>query len=563
VAPSPAPLDTPGAQGRFFEAVAGVLVTAFAGAPAGVVFVDDVHWADEASVDLLTYVVRRLGDRPLCVLLAWRAEEVPPGHRLRRLVTEMERAGRGTAVRLGPLTKGDVEQLSKAADPGAEPGLGERLFEKTQGVPLFLVEYLTALAEGREASAPSRSVRELLHARLAATSEVGRQVVAAAAVIGRPFDLDTVRETSGRSDEETVAALEELTAKRLLAETASGYEFAHDETRALVYDETSLARRRLLHRRVADALARGAHATADAGPVASVVARHYLLAGDERDAAEYFKLAGEHARRLYANAEALSHLQAALTLGHPDAASLHESIGDLHTLGGDYRAAVTSYETAAAQDDSADLAVLEHKLGTVHDRRGEWDLADSHFAAALEALADGGAARARILADRSLSAHRRGDDAEALELAEEAVAVADAAGDPRALAQAHNILGVLAKARGRVGDAREHLERSLALAETVDDAGARIAALNNLALAHGASGEFDRALELLDTALVLCASQGDRHREAALRNNVADLLHSAGRSQEAMKHLKQAVAIFAEVGEPDTMQPEIWKLVEW
>ena len=79
-----------------------------------------------------------------------------------------------------------------------------------------------------------------------------------------------------------------------------------------------------------------------------------------------------------------------------------------------------------------------------------------------------------------------------------------------------------------------------------------------------ASGNLERALELTQSALALCVYQGDRHREAALHSNLADLLHALGRSEEAMSHLKQSVSIYAEIGaEAGTLQPEIWKLVEW
>ena len=90
-----------------------------------------------------------------------------------------------------------------------------------------------------------------------------------------------------------------------------------------------------------------------------------------------------------------------------------------------------------------------------------------------------------------------------------------------------------------------------------------MAALNNLALAHRATGQLEAAIAYTRTALALCARQGDRHREAALHNNLADLLHLDGQPTEAMDHLKRAVAIFAEVGEPGTLEPEIWKLVSW
>jgi tetratricopeptide (TPR) repeat protein len=98
----------------------------------------------------------------------------------------------------------------------------------------------------------------------------------------------------------------------------------------------------------------------------------------------------------------------------------------------------------------------------------------------------------------------------------------------------------------------------------MNDPATRVAALNNLALAYGANGEIDQAVALEETALALCAALGDRHREAALHNNLADLLHAAGQAEKAMSHLKQAVSIYAEIGvEAGTVQPEIWKLVEW
>src|SRR5512135_1691439 len=101
------------------------------------------------------------------------------------------------------------------------------------------------------------------------------------------------------------------------------------------------------------------------------------------EAAEYFYRAGEYARSLYANAEALAHYQAALTAGYPDAARLHERLGDLHTLRGEYQAALQSYETAAALNRSEpdQVAHIEHKLGQVYQRQGKRDLAEAHFAA--------------------------------------------------------------------------------------------------------------------------------------------------------------------------------------
>jgi tetratricopeptide (TPR) repeat protein len=236
--------------------------------------------------------------------------------------------------------------------------------------------------------------------------------------------------------------------------------------------------------------------------------------------------------------------------------STEESVGDLHTRHGDYAKAIASYELARAKATAADRGEIEHKLADVHHRRGDWDEAEAHYKAALRGQDDLGL-RARITADWSMAAHRRGDVPRATRLAEDALAQARRADDQRALAQALNIMGILS------GD-RRRLEESLSLAGRVGDEATRIAALNNLALALGRSGEHERAIELTRQALASAATLGDRHREAALHNNLADLLHRSGRQDEAMRELRRAARLFSEIGgDEGTMQPEVWKLVQW
>jgi tetratricopeptide (TPR) repeat protein len=269
---------------------------------------------------------------------------------------------------------------------------------------------------------------------------------------------------------------------------------------------------------------------------------------------------------LYANAEALGHFQTALALGHPAAAALHEAIGDLLTLAGQYRSALGSYELAAALCSGDQLPRVEHKLGQLYCRGGDWARAESHFQSAEVELGPVGheGERARLYADWSLVAQRRGQTPRAADLAARALALAEAADDAQALLQAHNILGILATNQTQLDAAQEHLERSLALTEVLDDRAGRIAVLNNLARAYATGGQSERAFKAASAALELCVAQGDRHHEAALHNHLADLLHAAGQSEAAMVHLKQAVAIFAEVGSAaDPTQPEIWKLTEW
>ncbi len=592
--PAGAIAEGPGAQSRFYEAICQLLIALCGTSPPGVLFLDDVHWADAASLDLLGYLVRRLRNRPLFVLVSWRGKEFPPEQRLMQMLAATQRAGTGKLISLNRLDEAAVRELVQAA--AGNTVLAHRLYRETEGLPFFLVEYLAMLESdlADDVQAPDSktdlrlpmpgSVRGLLRSRLAPVSETGRQLLHTAAVIGRSFDFDILHEVSGRGEEETISALEELLARGLVIEqTATGgpvtspaaamgpvYDFSHENLRALVYDETSLARRRLLHRRVAQALLSRQRLPAAAGRASITAAQpayHFQQAGLEEVAAQYYKQAGDEARALYANAEALAHYQSALALGHADTAALREAIGDLHTLRGEYGDALANYEMAAALLGSPaepdHLARLETKLGGVYHRHGDWALAAGYFQQALNRLGDDGQ-RARLLTDWSLTAHHSGDRDQALNLAEEALSLAEAAQDSQALAQAHNILGILANSRGDGLAASQHLGRSFELADTLDDPGVKIAALNNLSLARRSAGDIDQAMALAEQALALCVELGDRHHEAALQNNLADLLHAAGQPEEAMVHLKRAVAIYADIGgEPGQWLPEIWKLTEW
>jgi DNA-binding SARP family transcriptional activator len=591
--PPAAPLNSPGAQTRFFEGVCQVLLALCAGASPGVLLFDDLEWADEASLDLLTYLVRRLHGRRLFVLAVWRSEDLASVHRLRRLLAETQRDGYGSAVQLARLDPASVHELAGTVAAGlglALETLAHRLYQETEGLPFFISEYLAALPQAAGSlesdwSMP-QGVRDILRSRLEAVDETGLQLLQTAAVIGRSFDFDTLLSASGRSEDETAATLETLVARGLIrdVEPARGaaadepvhrliYDFSHEKMRLLVYAETSQGRRRLLHQRVAEGLLRHAHGRRGLRRVAAQAAYHFRQGGRLEEAAEYSKLAGEHARALFANAEALTHFQIALALGHPNFLELEEAIGDLFTLLGNYTQALTSYQTALQhlQASVQDIGRLHHKMGDVYHRQGEWDLAENSFQAAVQSMEagiagfDSFASLSRLYADWSRTARRRDQPERALDMAAQALELAEKAGDAQALAQAHNILGMLQRSQGDLDGAITHLEQSLAIAENLPEPGIRIAALNNLSLAYADHAELDRALTYAHSALELCVLQGDRHREAALHSNLADLYHSSGDEAQSMSHLKQAVVIFSEIGagQADRPRPEIWKLTDW
>jgi DNA-binding SARP family transcriptional activator/tetratricopeptide (TPR) repeat protein len=567
---------------RMYGAVAAILVAAAdpASGEAGLVVLDDAHWADEATLDVLGYIVNRLSELPVRLVLTWAPESAGRLAALRAAVSEAVGVGLALVVPVEPFGPAEIDALL-AASPSAQLDPA-RLLAETRGLPLLVVEYLRAAQTGTVESPPA-NVRDLLVRRLDAAHETTIQVVSAAAVLDGRFDADLLRAVSGRSDAETADALDDAMRHRLLEESPStmdgevpAYDFPFEALRRVVSERTTFARRRLLHGRAADALARlhdrvsladSSAAAASAAVSPAVVAHHFEQAGRDAEAAPWWWRAAARSRALYAHDQAYSDLSRALALGY-SAFDVWSSTGEVLVALGRYSEALAAYETAAGLAVDAELvAGVEHKLAEVHHRLGDWGAADDHLGAALELLDEAAAApavlMARIGSDRALIAYRRGDVLAARELADRALQTADAAADAMAAAQALDVLGMLSAAGGDLGAAEDLLRRSIASALTLPDSGAAVAGLNNLARVLADRGRHDEALDAAREALRLGAERGDQHRLAALHTNLADLLHAAGDESVALDHLKEAARLFASVDTGGEPRAEVWTLVEW
>ena len=577
-APLPA-LSGPLDLARLYAAIrtAFQLAAAPAGQP-GALVVEDVHWADRPSLDLLAYLVRRLAGWPVLLVLSWRPEQADRLRGLASALTEAAEAGRARTVAPRLLRADEVAEVLRAA--GLPRPDVARMLAETRGLPMLVREYAEALraAGGPDAAAadaegwsPPESVRGMLSRRLRSAGEPAAQMLSTAAVLGSGCDADLLRAVSGRGEAETVEALDEAVGRFLLVELppsgghgAPAYDFPYEALRRVAYESASLARRRLLHGRAADAL--GARYERDpAAARAAVIAGHLQRAGREAEAARWWWRAAQRARELYAHAEAHAHLRQALALGYPQVPAAM-ALGDVLTVLGRYAEALAEYEIAAAGSDGdpAVSAAIEHKLAEVHHRLGDWALAGAHLAAAAELLPAGDlSGRARVGADQAVVAYRLGDHAGAARLGRDALAAARQAADPAAIAQARNVLGMLAAREGDTGAAEEHLRGSLDQARSVSDPAAAVAALNNLARLLADQGRTAEALACAQEALALGSELGDQHRVAALHTNLADLLHANGQRDEAMGHLKEAARRFAALDPGGSPRPEIWTLVEW
>lgn len=253
-------------QRRLFEAVARFLMAL----PAPLLFIlDDLHWADAGTLQLLSYLVRHLAEYPIQFAAAVRTEDTDAA--LQTGLWRLEREGRLSTLNLARLSPAGTTALLRQMGHGDVEGLAARLYRETEGNPLFTVEVVRSLQESgslRQGRPEARltlpaSVSAVIQGRLVRLSPAARELLAAASVYRRDFSFEAARAVSGQAENAALDALDELLAGHLLTEESGqasllgddvGYAFSHDKVREVVYAELSHARATTLHRRAVAAL---------------------------------------------------------------------------------------------------------------------------------------------------------------------------------------------------------------------------------------------------------------------------------------------------------------------
>jgi DNA-binding SARP family transcriptional activator len=295
---------------RFFEALA----RAFSAALPALLVLDDLQWCDGDTLEWLHFLLR-FAPRGGCLLVGTvRAEEESDNAALAVFLRELKKLDRLTAITLGPLDEDATIRLAEAVtDRPLDDTARSRVVRQTEGHPLFIVETARmGLAEGaasEPAVVPPR-VQAVVARRLAQLSPGSVAAAELAAVVGRDFSFDLLAAAGDVEEDGLVRALDELWRRQIVEELAHDrWDFTHDRLREGAYAQIGPARRRLLHRRVAQALELVSASNLD--PVSGEIAAHLDRAGQPARAAHFFRRAADVAMGISAAEEAIRSLEAA------------------------------------------------------------------------------------------------------------------------------------------------------------------------------------------------------------------------------------------------------------
>ncbi len=483
---------------------------------------EDCHWIDPLSRDLLSVLAREAARLPVLLVVA----ERPAGRFDRAL--GVERLPHFRRIELGALGSDDAEPLvrSRAEHVFGELELPHELVElvlgRAQGNPFYIGELIAYIHSEGVDPADQRALAELelpdsLHSlilgRIDTLSEALRRSLKVASVIGRLFHARMLHgvypELGARPD--VGANLTALCDADLLTpehDREPAYLFNHVVTQQVAYESLPYATRSVLHERA------GRYIEAAEGPQLALLAHHYWLSGDEAKKREYLQLAGEAAQAEYANDSAIEYYQRLVPLVAPsERGALLRRLAKVLELTGDRDEAGKAYVEALelAGDDTGEAAWAQAGLGELARKNGRFDEAADWL-------------------DRA----RRGFEAAGVD-------------DGRGVVL--HEAGTLAAYRGAYDEAREAYEASLEIRRRLGDKAAMGGLLSNLGIIAEYGREYERARELLEQAIAVRHEAGDQWGEAVSRSNLGNVAHLQGDLDTARRSLEEALLMQAEVGD--------------
>ncbi len=552
-------LNSGSAQGRLFELLLGVLERLASFAPV-VFIVEDLHWSDRSTRDLLGFLVRNLRDARVALVMTYRSDELHRRHPLLPFLAELDRSGRVERVDLVPFDRSEsAAQLRAIAGHDLAATLLDSIHTRSGGNAFFAEELLVAAGEDGTTDLPA-TLRDLLLARVTELAEPTQAFLRVASAAGQRVDPALLASALAMPEAALYEALRECVGRQVLIPDptagAERYAFRHALLQEAVYDDLLPGERTRLHAAFARTLE--IKAAGDASRAAEL-AYHWYAAHDLPRALESSVAAGDAAEARYAFPEALAHYERAIELweGVPDAETLagRDRIELLADAAGvarfhDAARAVSLIQTAIGLvDDTADpvrASLLQERLGRCAWIAGQGEIAKQAYRTAVNLTPPEppSAARARAMAGLAQILMLAARFDESRTWANDALAAARAVGARDVEGHALNTRGIGRSTFGEIEEAIEDLRVALGIAEevgSVDDIGRAHA---NLVWVLDVAGRLEEAVETAWVGFHTSERLGlMRFFGTHLLCGISDDLYRLGRWDESEEALQRATEI--------------------
>jgi len=558
----PVPIQTDPDTTLYLMAEAFAILLAPAnGGPATVAVLDDLHWADEQTVGVLSRLARK---DDLCVMLVgtYRDTDLVRTHPLPTLLSDLRRERRLDRISLQRLTVDHVdEMISRHFRTTIADDIIESIADETQGNPFFIEEITTHLLDEGAISdtgewvsdipideyAIPEGIRDVVGRRLENLGEDAVLALEVAAVMGLTFSIDIAGAIANLSDRDIDRIIDAAVNARIIegGENADEFAFTHALLRQTLYEDLPTRRRTRLHRAVAEALQ-------DRATPAPVLLNHWLKAERPANALTSAIAAANEAEQAFAGTNIATYLELALDLwddvDDPDeyaggsrldiALRLAASFADFNSRYDDALDLIEA-ELTIAEGNTDALAALLNVRGLAYSRQGHATLAGADMREALH-LSEGSddvVLRLKILRSAAGTFMMENRSEESIEMAREALALAATADEDLSRFAPHTMLATSLAATGEIDEALGYFAEGLAIAEAEGDLAGQLVTYVNKGEMLYFNGRITEALQFTEDAIDRISAVGVPHWMDVMHGNAAFMLFDLGRWDEADVHL--------------------------
>jgi tetratricopeptide (TPR) repeat protein len=470
---------------------------------------EDLHWADETSLELLLHLARELRDARVLILATYRSDEMHRRHPFLRTLAELQRERLVTDIALKRLTPEETGELMRAAFAATDPNVTvsnefrDAIYARSEGNPFFTEELMKALVESggvfwREGDGWARkpiaeleipgTIREAVRARVEQLSDVARETLSAASVIGHRFSFEVLRDVTSTDERALETQIREFMEQQLVAEASESedeYAFRHALTREVIHDDLLVRERKRLHRAVAEALSKRKTPPA-------ILAHHLLAAGENARAVPVLLEAGRLALRASAPREAVAHYERVLEIEPSDdqLAGILEQLAEAYQLFDVARSMKAAEEAATVYEQRGDRLGQSRALRLAsrdHWLLGAYVPANRLADRAVAVLAEEPSVELARALTNLAGLHMLAGKEDAIPIADRAIELAERFADTWALSNALVSKGT-ALIRADLAQGMELVERGRKLAIAAELTTTAMRAWNNAAISQPALG---------------------------------------------------------------------------
>ncbi len=525
-----------------------------------IIFIDDLQWADKATLQFLLYLGDHLRNSP--VLLIGTIREGENNEYLEDVLERMSRMQLYEELKLKGLKWRDAKEIIEniVGRKDVPNRFIDLIYRRTMGNPLFIREIIREmLEEGKierekgeypkegELKIPEM-IEQLVQRRVKLVDTTGKKLLEVGSVIGENIPYNLLLSAAGMEEFELLDHVDNLINLGLWYEEPDEEKlsFSHGLIQLAVYENIPRIKRKKLHLMIAEKMEE--IYKDNLNKYYSELAYHYERGGNYKNAVEYYMKAGEEAEKIYAHDVAIDFYERVLKLNTDKEKKfkIYNKLGEIYGIIGEYEKAEGYYRKVLEMVEGEEKAEIKMKIGDLYEKKGEYEMAMRNYKDALNSLSENSALYPRIYNSISWIEKRRGNYESSIEYAKKAIEISD--GDKDRARVYHN-MGTVYLDMGEYEFALKFLNKAVEIHKKIEDLRGLGASYNNIGLIFTQMGNMNEALKYYEKSLNVMKKVGDIYAVGNIYNNIGAIYYYRGNLNKALEYYEKSLETQEKIGD--------------